>query len=198
MQRRRWWPRNSLTASCDGLEGVSTTDITSNEHCTKADSSTTDAVITVPAIPCGSPAQPYHLQHASDNSDWQTALLQQLLPKCISSPAQQKSFQSCQAKPAVTIPEAAVLPCCRMPPSRSNPTADSDPQMQCVGIFLDALSTAGLLSWAPPKHSRLIGDHVALQQKLSWQQLDRFDLGRPVSLRVVAATENVTIQVTQC
>lgn len=73
--------------------------------------------------------------------------------------------------------------------------AGFEANLQYVGIFLDALSTARLLAWAPPRHSIILGDHVVLLQEPSYQQLSPLPLGAELRLPVLAKTENVAVQV---
>lgn len=115
--------------------------------------------------------------------------MQKLLPKCSMSASKQTPVPSLQTSPIASSAMSILSS------GKHDFKAGSSQGWQYAGIFLDPLSTARLLAWAPPRHTRLQGDHMTLIVKPSPEQLSSLDLGCKVSLSVSAKTENSAIQV---
>ncbi|KAL0032695.1 hypothetical protein WJX79_003892 [Trebouxia sp. C0005] len=68
------------------------------------------------------------------------------------------------------------------------------PPLLYAGIFLDPLSTARLLSFAPPKHSKLSADHLTMIYRPSQELLRSLTLGLAVDFQVLGKIEDSTLQ----
>ena len=124
--------------------------------------------------------------------DWQTDLLQMLLPKCKSSAAQQQPAVAKQAEG--TAPKAA-QPAYASQRSPSKAQQSSNSPFLYAGIFLEPLSRARLLSWSPPRHSKLSADHLTLMYRPIQNQLDSLTLGLQVELQMIYRAEDSAVQV---
>ena len=203
MRCRGWWPaagtantepakhreRPFAEAACTVQSGKHTT-IQDKQHINKH------------AIP-DSPKQTVSsetlvLQSTTDNLDWQTLLLQKLLPKCnvaaaqtqLAAHSQSEAIISRATEPATEAHSQDSLPMLLQPP-----VPLSSPSFQYAGIFLDPLSAARLLSWAPPRHSKLSADHLTLLYRPSQEQMQSLTLGLQVDLPIVAKAHDLAIQV---
>lgn len=174
MLHRQWWP--CCQAARSGLDTEAPP-----PQCFQADTSSTVDLTTSSAAAS--------TLSKDDSVTWQELLVQKLLPKHSMSASQHTPAVSLHASP-VSSSTMSVLSS-----GKHDPRAAASQGWQYAGIFLDPLSTARLLAWAPPRHSRLQGDHMSLIVKPSPEQLSSLDLGCEVSLSVLARTENAAIQV---
>lgn len=176
MPHRQWWPSFHLARS-------EITDASVLAETTVLPSKAAAAI----QAPSGS----VHIQQCVESLTWQEVFLQKLLPQGSMSAAKQIPTTASQASPALGTAMS------RLSSGKHSPKAASPQgwQVQYAGIFLDPLSTARLLAWAPPRHTKLHGDHLTLISKPTIEQLSSLDLGCEVSLSVLARTENAAIQV---
>ncbi|KAL0046380.1 hypothetical protein WJX82_010916 [Trebouxia sp. C0006] len=70
----------------------------------------------------------------------------------------------------------------------------SNPPLLYAGVFLDPLSTARLLSFASPKHSKLSADHLTMIYRPSQDILSSLTLGLVVDLQVLGKVEDSALQ----
>lgn len=183
MPHRQWWPSFQLAKSEPAdttLQRLSTGILPTAALPAKSAAVTQETSSVHPRI-----------QQGFESLTWQEVLLQKLLPRGGMSAAQQTTTTTVQASPA--LPTAMS----KLSSGKHTPKAACSQgcQVQYAGIFLDPLSTARLLAWAPPRHTRLHGDHLTLLSKPSHEQLSLLDLGSEVSLSVLARTENAALQV---
>ena len=193
MRHRRWWPSDTYVRSKDQ---VSTADIINTACHAKANSLKTRSISTVSGAatqPCVQEMKSQQEADPTSPSDWQSALLQKLLSNHHLPTITQRPASSSQ----VNASGSAAPTCYSFPASTSaSGAAAFEAKPLYMGIFLDALSTARLLAWAPPRHSSIFGNHVVLLQRPSYQELSTLPLGQEVQLPVMAKTENVAVQVT--
>ena len=180
MPHRQWWP------SCQVARSGPDTETGTRLQCSSTDiSSTVNRTTSSEA-----PSSAYTSVQLDDESlTWQEILVQKLLPKCSMSASKQTQAPSPQTSPIASSAMSILLS------GKHDTKATSSQGWQYAGIFLDPLSTARLLSWAPPRHTRLQGDCMTLVVKPSPEQISSLDLGSKVSLPVLARTENAAIQV---
>ena len=182
MPNRQWWPSSRLvrTEVADTtLQRLSTGTFSTAALPAKSAASTQGASV------------PPSIQQGDESLSWQEVFLQKLLPQGSMSAAKEASTTTVATGPA--LPTAmSKLSSGKHAPKAACPQGR---QIQYAGVFLDPLSTARLLAWAPPRHTRLHGDHLSLISKPSLEQLSSLDLGCEVSLSVLARTENAAIQV---
>ena len=134
-------------------------------------------------------------QHSDDSLDWQTQLLQTLLPKCNISAVQQQSAASRQGD-SIACKSARLAPDLHSQMLLSKAPRSPSPPLLYAGIFLDPLSTARLLSFLPPKHSQLSADHLTIIYRPSQEILSSLTLGLAVDLQVLGRVEDSALQVT--
>lgn len=133
-------------------------------------------------------------QHNDDSLDWQTELLQTLLPKCNISAVQQQSAASRQGD-SIACRNARLAPELHGQMLLSKAPQSSNLPLLYAGIFLDPLSTARLLSFASPKHSKLSADHLTIIYRPSQELLRSLTLGLVVDLQVLGKIEDSALQV---
>ncbi len=133
-------------------------------------------------------------QHSDESLDWQTQLLQTLLPKCHISAVQQQSVASRQSD-STACRSARLAPDLHSQMLLSKAPRSSNPPLLYAGIFLDPLSTARLLSFASPKHSQLSADHLTMIYRPSQDFLSGLTLGLVVDLQVLGKVEDSALQV---
>ena len=179
MRYRSWWPSDSFAWS---------------ETCAWTAGRLQDQIAGVSDVLRDSFQEP-HSRQSEATPAWHAVLLHRLLSTNDSSGREQSA--NLRAPPHLVV-SGATAACHSLssssPPSRA---ACQNTDVQYVGIFLDALSVARLLAWAPPRHGKLSGDHVALLQRPSDHQLKSVELGHEVSVAVLAKTENIAAQVTK-
>ncbi|DBA98882.1 TPA: hypothetical protein ACH3X1_014639 [Trebouxia sp. C0004] len=132
-------------------------------------------------------------QHSDESLDWQTELLQTLLPKCNISAVQQQSTASRQGD-SIACKNARLAPDLHSQMLLSKAPRSSNPPLLYAGIFLDPLSTARLLSFVCPKHSKLTADHLTMLYRPSQELLRSLTLGLVVDLQVLGKIEDSTLQ----
>ncbi len=133
-------------------------------------------------------------QHGDESLDWQTQLLQTLLPKCNISAVQQQSAASRQGD-SIACKSTRVAPDVHSQMLLSKAPRSSNPPLLYAGIFLDPLSTARLLAFASPKHSQLSADHLTMIYRPSQEALSSLTLGLVVDLQVLGKVEDSALQV---
>ena len=133
-------------------------------------------------------------QSAQHSDEWQTELLQTLLPKCNISAVQQQSAASRQGD-SIACKSARLAPDMHSQMLLSKAPRSSSPPLLYAGIFLDPLSTACLLSFASPKHSQLSADHLTMIYRPSQELLRSLTLGLVVDLQVLGKVEDSALQV---
>ena len=183
MPHRQWWP------SCQHPRPGPETEAGTILQCSSTDLSSTVDFTTSSTVQEAASSAYTGVQRDDENLTWQELLVQKLLPKRSMSASKQTSAPSLQSSPM------ASSGMCILSSGKHDPQAASSQQWQYAGIFLDPLSTARLLAWAPPRHTRLQGDHMTLIVKPCPEQISSLDLGCKVSLSVLARTENAAIQV---
>ena len=133
-------------------------------------------------------------QHSDETLDWQTQLLQTLLPQCDISAVQQQSAASRQSD-SIACRSAKLAPNLHSQMLLSEAPRSSHPPLLYAGIFLDPLSTARLLSFASPKHSQLSADHLTMIYRPSQEILSSLTLGLVVDFQVLGKVEDSALQV---
>ena len=133
-------------------------------------------------------------QHSDESLDWQTQLLQTLLPKCNISVVQQKSAASRQSD-SIASRNTSLAPDSHRQMLLAKAPRSSNPPLLYAGVFLDPLSTARLLSFASPKHSKLSADHLTMVYRPSQDILSSLTLGLVVDLQVLGKVEDSALQV---
>ena len=141
-------------------------------------------------------------QHESETLDWQTALLRKLLPNSVIPPLQDDSATSQdggqalpQAAQSQHLQDAQTVLRATQQQAQTTAKAQTKGPVHYAGIFLDALSTARLLAWAPPKYSQLSADHLTLLYKPSLEDIGSLTLGLPVELQIILKAQDSAIQV---
>ena len=181
MPHRQWWPSYQVAKS--GLDTEAGTTL-------QCFSAKTVPTVTKPSADKDASSSAHsRVQHDDENLSWQELLMQKLLPQCSMSAAKQTPTTSVPATPVLSTALS------KLSSGKQVTKAAFSQGWQYAGIFLDPLSTARLLAWAPPRHTRLHGDHMTLIYKPSFEQLSSLDLGGEVALSVLARTENAAIQV---
>lgn len=133
-------------------------------------------------------------QHSDESLDWQTQLLQTLLPKCNISAVQEQPAASRQGG-SIACRSTRLAPDLHSQMLLSKAPRSLHPPLLYAGIFLDPLSTARLLSFAPPKHSKLSADHLTMIYRPSQELLRSLTLGLAVDFQVLGKIEDSTLQV---
>ena len=183
MPHRQWWP------SCQVPRSGQETEAGTTLRCPSADVSSTVNLTTSSAVQAAASPAYTGVQRGDESLTWQELLVQKLLPKRGMSASKQTSAPSLQTNPMVSSAMSILSS------GKHDPKAAPSQHWQYAGIFLEPLSTARLLAWAPPRHTKLQGDHMTLFVKPSPEQLSQLELGCKVSLSVLARTENAAIQV---
>ncbi len=211
MSSRQWWPtagnfkvQSTNTALENGVTDPAVSCLRPHEAQSQRGTSAqvVNPALTVPdsETVCQEPVPENPLLQLNSGAlDWQTMLLQKLLPKSNISAAQRQSAAPSQAQssPTVTVGPAAgpqseaSSTTCR----QSSVLLPEDPPFLYAGILLDPLSIARLLSWASPRHSKLSADHLTLIYRPSKEQVEGLTLGLEVQLQVLGKAQDVATQV---
>ena len=163
------------------------------------------------ALPSSSPHVTSSPADASaEDLDWQKLCLQTILPR----PKSAEPVQATSAKPPSPQHNSPGSPSQRQrnpghllpgqPGSlgailaQKHRSTTAEAQLHALhyaAVFLDPLSVAKLLAWAPPVHSCPTADHMTLLFRPSFAAAEQLPLGTTVELSVTAKTHNSTTQV---
>ena len=220
MQHRAWWPTaqdsihstfqlpsshspsrltdatdviNGMTPSASSAKGRSVPAVLQAEQF-----GTAHSVGTTPADPLLTPKDA-----EVDALDWQTTLLQKVLPRPKSTepeaiPITASSSQTHSGAKLITQPQRKG---CNEAPQGLLYTLlpkqqdSSSPALYYAGVFLDPLSRARLLSWAQPMHSCLSADHMTLLFRPGLEAAEKLPLGSTVELPLLAKMHDAVTQV---
>ena len=220
MAHRGWWPTAQHSLTDAKVLSIMHSEVKPALHKSAKASSTpiTAAPVCEPSKhlcqalrPSSPDAIPSPAEALGEDLDWQTELLQKVLPR-------PKSADAIQATPATPLPTEQHSP--DLPSQKhSSPESLLEKQPGSLGapllqkhssriaeaqshalhyaaVFLDRLSVAKLLAWtAPHMHSCLTADHMTLLFRPSFAAAEQLPLGTSVELSVTAKMHNSTAQV---